>query len=80
MPTTYSAHAFGVYPNLIKNTELDGLEQGWIAVITYLRLPKAFCYLAAILDSYSRRCIGWQLSRRIDVSLIIAALELPPRG
>jgi putative transposase len=41
-----------------------------------VRLPAAFCYLAAILDAYSRRCIGWCLSRRIDTSLTLAALEM----
>jgi putative transposase len=53
VPSTDSAHAFGIYPNLIKHKELDGLEQAWIADITYVRLPEAFCYLAAILDAYS---------------------------
>ncbi len=60
--TTDSAHAYGVYPNLIKDTKLDGLDQVWISDITYVRLPTSFCYLAAILDAYSRRCVGWHLS------------------
>lgn len=76
VPTTDSRHGFGVYPNLIKDAELDGINQAWIADITYVRLPAAFCYLAAILDAYSRRCIGWCLSRRIDTSLTLAALEM----
>lgn len=76
VPTTDSGHSFGIYPNLIKDTELDGLDQAWVADITYVRLPSAFCYLAAILDAYSRRCIGWCLSRRIDTSLTRAALEM----
>jgi transposase InsO family protein len=75
-PTTDSAHGFGIYPNLVKDTKLDGLDQVWIADITYVRLPRAFCYLAAILDAYSRRCIGWHLSRRIDTSLTLWALEM----
>jgi putative transposase len=74
--TTDSAHAFGIYPNLIKDTELDRLDQAWIADITYVRLPEAFCYLAAILDAYSRRCIGWRLSRQIGTSLTLSALEM----
>ncbi len=73
-PTTDSAHAFGTYPNLIKETELGGLDQAWIADITYVRLPSAFCYLAAILDAYSRRCVGWHLSRFIDTRLTLSAL------
>ena len=75
-PTTDSAHAFGIYPNLIKNTELDGLDQVWISDITYVRLPTSFCYLAAILDAYSRRCVGWCLSRSIDTRLTLRALEM----
>src|SRR5215212_299384 len=74
VPTTDSAHAFGIYPNLIKDTELDRLDQAWIADITYVRLPEAFCYLAAILDAYSRRCVGWRLSRQISTSLTLSAL------
>ena len=75
-PTTDSAHSFGVYPNLIKDTQLDGLDQAWISDITYVRLPTSFCYLAAILDAYSRRCLGWRLSRSIDTSLTLSALEM----
>ena len=75
-PTTDSAHSFKRYPNLIKDTELDGLDQAWIADITYVRLPTTFCYLAAILDAYSRRCVGWHLSRFIDTHLTLSALEM----
>ena len=67
--TTDSTHSFGRYPNLIKDAEIDDLNQAWIADITYVRLPTTFCYLAAILDAYSRKCIGWHLSRFIDTSL-----------
>jgi transposase InsO family protein len=75
-PTTDSAHSFKRYPNLIKDTELDGVDRVWIADITYMRLPTAFCYLAAILDAHSRRCVGWHLSRFIDTSLTLSALEM----
>ena len=61
--TTGSAHSFGSYPNLIKDTEIDGLDEAWISDITYVRLPTTFCYLAAILDACSRKCVGWCLSR-----------------
>jgi putative transposase len=76
VPTTDSAHAFGRYPNLIKDVEIDGLDQVWISDITYVRLPTSFCYLAAILDAYSRRCVGWHLSRRIDTRLTLCALQM----
>jgi putative transposase len=76
VPTTDSAQAFGVYPNLIKDMELDGLDRVWISDITYVRLPTTFCYLAAILDAYSRRCVGWHLSRWIGTRLTLSALEM----
>jgi putative transposase len=76
VPTTDSAHAFGRYPNLIKDIEIERLDQVWISDITYIRLPTTFCYLAAILDAYSRRCVGWHLSRWIDTSLTLSALEM----
>lgn len=44
--------------------------------ITYIRLPSAFVYLAYVLDAFSRRCIGWKLSRQIDTRLTLAALEM----
>jgi putative transposase len=76
VPTTDSAHAFGRYPNLIKDIDIDELDQVWISDITYIRLPTSFCYLAAILDAYSRKCVGWHLSRWIDTSLTLRALEM----
>lgn len=76
VPTTDSAHAFGRYPNLIKDIEIDRLDQVWISDITYVRLPTSFCYLAAILDAYSRYCVGWHLSQEIDTRLTLRALEM----
>jgi putative transposase len=74
--TTDSAHGFGGYPNLIKDAAIDGLDQAWISDVTYIRLPTAFCYLASILDDYSRKCVGWHLSRWIDTRLTLAALQM----
>lgn len=75
-PTTDSAHSLGIYPNLIKDAALNGPDQGWVADITYVRLPTTFCYLASILDDYSRYCVGWSLSRWIDTRLTLEALEM----
>jgi putative transposase len=76
VPTTDSAHALCRYPNLIKDTGMDGLDQAWISDITYIRLPTTFCYLAAILDAYSHYCVGWHLGRWIDARLTLRALEM----
>jgi putative transposase len=75
-PTTDSAHSLGIYPNLIKDAALNGPDQVWVADITYVRLPTSFCYLASILDDYSRYCVGWSLSRWIDTRLTLEALEM----
>jgi putative transposase len=73
--TTQSGHGRPVYPNLLKPTAVTGLNQAWVADITYIRLPTRFVYLASLLDAYSRRCIGWRLSTEIDTQLTLAALE-----
>ena len=74
--TTDSAHSLNRYPNLIKDVEPEGPDRIWLSDITYIRLPTAFCYLAAVLDAYSRYCVGWSLSRWIDTRLTLCALEM----
>ncbi len=61
--TTNSNHGHRVYPNLAKSMTLTGINQLWIADITYIRLEIEFVYLAVILDAFSRRVIGWALDR-----------------
>ena len=75
VPTTDSRHGYPTYPNLLREASLTGVDQAWVADVTYIRLPTAFAYLAAILDAFSRRCVGWHLSRQIDHTLTLAALE-----
>ena len=75
VPTTDSHHPFQVYPNLVKGLEVDAPDLVWVADITYIRLPSSFVYLAALLDAYSRKCVGWNLSQRIDTHLALGALE-----
>ena len=74
--TTNSNHAFKKYPNLAKDLEVTGLNQLWVSDITYVSLEREFAYLAAILDVFSRKCIGWQLSRYIDSALCVDALKM----
>src|SRR5689334_801554 len=74
--TTDSAHGLPTYPNLLAETALSAPNQAWVADITYVRLPTTFVYLACVLDAYSRRCVGWKLSRQIDTHLTLAALEM----
>lgn len=73
--TTDARHDGPIYPNLLRGADLTGLDQAWVADITYIRLPTTFAYLACILDAFSRRCVGWHLSRFIDTQLTLDALN-----
>jgi putative transposase len=74
--TTDSNHSLPVYPNLARELVLSNINQLWVSDITYIRLRREFVYLAVILDAYSRRCIGWALSRHIDTQLTLKALRM----
>jgi putative transposase len=74
--TTDSAHGLKVHPNLASSMILTGMDQLWVADITYIRLEEEFVYLAVILDAYSRRVIGWHLSDGLDDSLTQTALRM----
>ncbi len=74
--TTDSNHRFPVYPNLAKGLSVTRRDQLWVSDITYIRLGSEFIYLAVVLDAFSRKVIGWALSRRIDAALALAALEM----
>jgi len=84
--TTHSDHNDPIFPNLAKNLSLDGPNQLWVADITYVAIAIGFVYLAVILDAWSRRVVGYAISRSIDARLAAAALKAaisarnPPRG
>jgi transposase InsO family protein len=84
--TTDSNHNRRIYPNLARELVLTGVNQLWIADITYIRLLEEFVFLAAILDAFSRRVIGWALDRTLDDELTLTALRMaiqqrtPPPG
>jgi putative transposase len=73
--TTNSRHRFPVYPNLLAGLELSAPDQAWVSDFTYIRLRSAFVYLACILDAFSRRCVGWHLSRDMTTQLTLTALQ-----
>jgi len=77
--TTDSDHDRPVYPNLAGELELTGLNQLWIADITYIRLELEFVYLAVVLDAFSRRVIGWALEQSLEDELTLAALRMALR-
>ncbi|MBV8893631.1 MAG: IS3 family transposase [Acidobacteria bacterium] len=77
--TTDSNHDRPVHPNLAGEMELTGLNQLWVADITYIRLEQEFVYLAVMLDAFSRRVIGWALDRSLEDELTRAALRMALR-
>ena len=78
--TTDSKHGFPRYPNLIKGTNISRLNQVWLSDITYIRIRTGFVYLAAVLDAFSRRVIGYAISARLDSSLTLEALHMAIAG
>ncbi|MGC2161595.1 MAG: IS3 family transposase [Silvibacterium sp.] len=73
--TTDSDHELEVYLNLAARMKLTGVNQLWVADITYIRLHREFVFLAVILDAFSRKVIGWELDRTLAARLAMAALD-----
>jgi transposase InsO family protein len=73
--TTNSNHKMEIYLNLASRMKLTGINQLWVADITYIRLKAEFVYLAVILDGFSRKVVGWALDRTLAIRLTIGALE-----
>ena len=73
--TTETSPFLPVYPNLAQRLQVDGLDQLWVADITYIRLRETFVYLAVVLDAFSRRAIGWELGETLGAELALAALR-----
>jgi transposase InsO family protein len=78
--TTNSKHPFRRYPNLIKGTLVSRLNQVWLSDITYIRIRTGFVYLAAILDAYSRKVVGYAVSTVLDTTLTLQALKMAIAG
>jgi putative transposase len=73
--TTNSNHDYEKYSNLVKDLEVTRLNQVWVSDITYIGLQHEFVYLAVLMDMYSRKCLGWDLSRNINTQLTLTALK-----
>ena len=84
--TTSSDHDNPIFPDRARDLVVDGPNQLWVADITYVAITAGFVYLAAILDAWSRRVVGYAISRSIDARLAVAALKAairtrrPPEG
>jgi len=73
--TTEAQHDLEVYLNLARRLTLTGINQLWVADITYIRLRTEFVYLAVILDAYSRKVVGWALDQTLATRLPLGALH-----
>ena len=78
--TTDSDHDGPIFPDLARHRILDGPNQVWVADITYIAIAAGFVYMAAILDAWSRRVVGYAISRSIDARLAVAALKAAIRA
>jgi putative transposase len=74
--TTDSRHGFAVVLNRTRGLIPTGLDQIWVADITYVRLGEAFVYLAVVLDAFSRKVVGWALDDHLEAKLAIQALDM----
>lgn len=77
--TTDSNHTLAVYPNLTRELVLTDINQLWVADLTYVRLAAHFIYVAVILDAFSRRVIGWAISRNLRADFTVDALRMALR-
>ena len=74
--TTQSGHDFPIHPNLLdRNFSVDEPNRVWLGDITYIRTEEGWLYLAALLDLFSRRIVGWNTADRIDRWLTLTALQ-----
>jgi putative transposase len=75
-PTTDSKHTWHVWPNLTRGLQTTGINQIWVADITYVRLSEEFVYVAVVLDAHSRCVVGWAIERHLGAILAIRALKM----
>jgi putative transposase len=74
--TTNSRHLLPTYPNLVKDIATDHPKHIWVADITYVRLAKGFCYVAIVLDVFTKKVVGWSVELHMETSLVVDALKL----
>jgi len=73
--TTDSSHNRRKYPNLVDGIGVEGVNQVWVSDITYIRLKEGFMYLDMILDMYSRKVVGWSISKNLFSGFCLEALK-----
>jgi putative transposase len=85
--TTDSKHGLPVSPNVLNRLfEVEGPNQAWVCDITYIRTRCGWLYLAAVMDLYARKIVGWAMAPEMPAQLVCAALQMaiaarnPPPG
>ncbi|HET9281845.1 MAG TPA: IS3 family transposase [Candidatus Angelobacter sp.] len=73
--TTDSKHSLEIALNLARHMKLTAVNHLWVSDITYIRLREQFVYLAVVMDAYSRKVVGWELSRSLSSELAVRALQ-----
>lgn len=79
MVTTESKHRFKVYKNKLLHFQAERPHQAWVCDITYVRITKGFVYLFLITDVYSRKIVGWKLSKSLGIDSALQALQMALR-
>jgi putative transposase len=74
--TTQSRHPYAIVPNLARLYAPSGLDQLWVADITFIRLKEGFVYLAVVIDAFSRKVVGFALDNHLEARLALAALDM----
>jgi transposase InsO family protein len=85
--TTDSKHDLPISPNVLnRQFEAAGTNQAWVSDITYIRTRSGWLYLAAVMDLYARKIVGWAMAPQMPAQLVCAALQMaiaarnPPPG
>jgi putative transposase len=73
--TTESRHSYGAAPNRLKTLTITRINQAWVADITYIQTGSRWVYLAAVMDLFSRRIVGWSLAYSLHAILVKEALQ-----
>ena len=73
--TTDSRHRLRTFPNMVKDIIPAFPHHVWASDITYVRLPRGFCYVAIIIDVFTKRIVGWAIALSMELPLVMEALE-----
>lgn len=75
--TTNSHHAFPLAPNLLnRDFAADAPNKKWVADITFIETKEGWLYLSGVLDTYSRKIVGWAMDMHHDALLVETALQM----